>query len=247
VQHVIAIAAVIVIWPSHSSAQERLSFDERIAKAEQEFLGQDGLSKTGFSKQLGQLLEELDTTGGVSRETARQFWTSTLAPLFAEHTKTNVDSGSLIDQLVAAHGASSVHPLRWKIVRANLARRAAAYASVEAVRAKFDVGMENLNVLHQAEEELVHAEVAYYQSLLQTIPSTIDTTIDNVAKRILAERRLDAALNVYHSSLVRHKNISERLRMSMRGGTPQSQALTRVQVYRWQARVYELRLALDEL
>ena len=87
------------------------------------------------------------------------------------------------------------------------------------------------------------AEVAYCQSLLQTLPSAVD----NVAKRLLAACRLNAVLTAYSSSLITYRDISERLRVGLPGGTPEDVALMRVQVYRWQARVYELRLALEEL
>ena len=242
-RHVIVITAVTVMWPAHSLAQERLSFDERIAKLEQElFEGQKDLAKVGF-KQLDQLLEELDTSGEVSRETAYQFWTSTLESLFSERTDAAIHTRSLIDQLTAAQVAPTVHPLKWKIVRANFQRLVAAAQHRRALQSRFETGFENLEDLLRTEQELADAEVAYCQSLLQTMPSTVD----NVAKRFLAACRLNAALKVYHSSLMSYKNISEKIRLGLRGGTPENVALLRFQVYRWQARVYELRLALEEL
>jgi hypothetical protein len=233
----IAITAVILVWPAHNWAQERLSINERIATLEQD------LPNVGLSRELDQLLEELDKAGEVSRETARQFWTSALRFSFAGQTEATAASRSLIDQMVAAQDAPSVHPLKWKIVGASFQRRVAASQYLEVLRGPFEVGTVNLEALHRAEQEVADAEVDYYQSVLHTMPSAMD----HVAKRLLTTYRLNAARARYLSSLITYKGIRERAKLGIVGGSPDREALMRVEVFRWQARVYALQCELEEL
>jgi outer membrane protein TolC len=54
----------------------------------------------------------------------------------------------------------------FQLMKTNLNRRVAAYYEVEALRARFDVGFEQLDILLQAERRLADADSAYYRALV---------------------------------------------------------------------------------
>ncbi len=54
----------------------------------------------------------------------------------------------------------------FQLMKTNLNRRVAAYYEVEAMRARFETGFEQLDVLLQAERRLADADSAYYRALV---------------------------------------------------------------------------------
>ncbi len=54
----------------------------------------------------------------------------------------------------------------FQLMKTNLNRRVAAYYEVEALRARFDVGFEQLDVLLRAEQRLADSDSSYYRSLV---------------------------------------------------------------------------------
>ncbi len=54
----------------------------------------------------------------------------------------------------------------FQLMKTNLNRRVAAFYEVEALRARFDVGFEQLDVLLRADQRLANSDSAYYRSLV---------------------------------------------------------------------------------
>ncbi len=54
----------------------------------------------------------------------------------------------------------------YQLMKTNLNRGVAAYYEVQALRARFDVGFEQLDVLLRAEQRLADSNIAYYRSLV---------------------------------------------------------------------------------